>query len=348
MELPKVTIKFYGHNPSKPFYFLSNFSAHPTVIDNLEWPTTEHYFQAMKFEGNKEMIEKVRNAKTPANAKFLGRSKSVPLRDDWEKVKIDVMKKALLAKFSQHPDIRKALVDTGDAILVEHTDKDSYWGDNGDGSGLNQLGKLLMQVRAIFQDAISNPKQTPSFDLGQKQEEKSNKRAFFEDEEEKHCCKCHDEIHFETEMKNSLKRFKLLLANESPSQEFIDSLKQAINSNSYVCENCQEDDQIIIDHDLVGALLDRLKKIDSLPSWHLKFVTKYVKFLDKVPPCICFENDILELSWNQTVYLKLKPSELISVTIFGVKPETILFHYQDESEQKDLELFLSALKFPSL
>jgi predicted NAD-dependent protein-ADP-ribosyltransferase YbiA (DUF1768 family) len=32
--------------------------------------------------------------------------------------------------------------------LVEHTKKDKYWADGGDGSGKNRLGELLMKVRA--------------------------------------------------------------------------------------------------------------------------------------------------------------------------------------------------------
>jgi len=31
--------------------------------------------------------------------------------------------------------------------LIEHTKKDSYWGDGGNGSGKNKLGKILMKVR---------------------------------------------------------------------------------------------------------------------------------------------------------------------------------------------------------
>ena len=37
--------------------------------------------------------------------------------------------------------------ETGTRELVEHTANDSYWGDGGDGTGQNKLGKLLMQVR---------------------------------------------------------------------------------------------------------------------------------------------------------------------------------------------------------
>jgi N-glycosidase YbiA len=50
-----------------------------------------------------------------------GGSRSYPLRSDWEKVKIDIMKDALRAKFTQHPDLHKNLLATGDAKLVEHT-----------------------------------------------------------------------------------------------------------------------------------------------------------------------------------------------------------------------------------
>ena len=54
---------------------------------------------------------------------------------------------ALRAKFSQHHQLRTLLLGTGCAQLIEHTRNDSYWGDGGDGSGQNMLGKLLMQVR---------------------------------------------------------------------------------------------------------------------------------------------------------------------------------------------------------
>ncbi len=54
---------------------------------------------------------------------------------------------ACLAKFSQHSDLKQLLLDTGDAIIIEHTKNDNYWGDGGDGTGRNQLGKTLMRVR---------------------------------------------------------------------------------------------------------------------------------------------------------------------------------------------------------
>jgi ribA/ribD-fused uncharacterized protein len=63
-------------------------------------------------------------------------------------VKDDVMRRALRAKFEQNPELREQLLATGEAHLIEHTATDSYWGDGGDGSGLNRLGELLMELRA--------------------------------------------------------------------------------------------------------------------------------------------------------------------------------------------------------
>jgi ribA/ribD-fused uncharacterized protein len=77
----------------------------------------------------------------------MGRSRQRPLRADWERVKDEVMLAGLRAKFAQHAALRATLLGTGDAEIVEHTGKDRSWGDGGDGSGRNMLGRLLMRVR---------------------------------------------------------------------------------------------------------------------------------------------------------------------------------------------------------
>ena len=77
----------------------------------------------------------------------MGRDRKKKLRRDWESVKVSVMREALLAKFEQHPQLRELLLSTADAKLVEHTERDDYWGDGGNGSGRNMLGQLLMEVR---------------------------------------------------------------------------------------------------------------------------------------------------------------------------------------------------------
>ena len=67
---------------------------------------------------------------------------------------------ALYAKFTQHEGLMKMLLDTGDCKLVKHTSQDSYWGDGGDGSGQNKLGKLLMKLRDELKkemEAVARP-----------------------------------------------------------------------------------------------------------------------------------------------------------------------------------------------
>lgn len=77
----------------------------------------------------------------------LGRDRKKKLRRDWESVKDNIMRDAVTAKFSQHEELRNMLLATGEAKLVEHTSNDRYWGDGGDGSGKNMLGRILMEVR---------------------------------------------------------------------------------------------------------------------------------------------------------------------------------------------------------
>ena len=153
----KKQIKFYGRTKPDPKYWpFSNFYPAPFVDSaGITWPTTEHYFQAMKFLPGEicklnslfTCREYIRRAKTPGEAAQIGRSRDLPLRKDWEEVKDQYMYKALWYKFTQHQDLRELLCETNDAELIEHTYKDSYWGDGGDGTGKNMLGVLLMKIR---------------------------------------------------------------------------------------------------------------------------------------------------------------------------------------------------------
>lgn len=124
----------------------SNFAAYPIKLDGQVWPTSEHYFQAKKFK-DRAIQSKIRKAKTPMIAARMGRDRSRPLRRDWESAKVEVMMTALRAKFTQHEELRELLLSTGDEKIVEHTQNDSYWGDGGDGSGKNMLGRLLVRLR---------------------------------------------------------------------------------------------------------------------------------------------------------------------------------------------------------
>ena len=125
------------------YSFLSNFHRAPFDWRGKTYETAEACFQAAKTRDSKE-AERIRTAPSPAESKRLGRR--VELRADWERVKDDVMHSILKAKFAV-PELRDALLATGDAELVEgNTWGDVYWGVCG-GRGKNQLGRTLMRIR---------------------------------------------------------------------------------------------------------------------------------------------------------------------------------------------------------
>lgn len=134
---------------------LSNFSPHSIFILNRVWPTVEHFYQAQKFSGTPHE-EAIRRCKTPMLAKLRAEELSdLYCRKDWPAVRERVMKDGILAKFRQHPDLRDRLLGSGSRLLVERTKNDSYWGDGGDGSGLNRLGNILMEVRDELRSELS-------------------------------------------------------------------------------------------------------------------------------------------------------------------------------------------------
>ncbi|MBK8294605.1 MAG: NADAR family protein [Solirubrobacterales bacterium] len=111
------------------------------------YPSVEHYFQASKTL-DPELHEKVANSTSPREAKSAGGT--VPLRADWEDLKLEIMRAALEAKFRQEP-FRTRLIKTGERPIIEESRHDTEWGarQTGEGwAGENKLGHLLQEVRA--------------------------------------------------------------------------------------------------------------------------------------------------------------------------------------------------------
>ncbi len=133
------------------YSFLSNFHPSEFWYKGKLWPTVEHAFQGAKCYSNDADREKIRTAKTPGEAKRLGRK--VKLRTDWEDVKVDVMRECLLRKFLYNDALLQMLLDTGNEVLIEGTTwHDNFWGTCScpkctNIQGKNMLGRLLMEVR---------------------------------------------------------------------------------------------------------------------------------------------------------------------------------------------------------
>ena len=136
-------IRFY--RVKEPWGEFSNFARYPIQVDGKTWPTSEHYFQAQKYKGT-EKEETIRQARNAWWAARLGRELG-ELPSDWDTRRIEVMHKAVTAKFTQHDELKKLLLSTKNSVLIEHTCQDAFWADGGDGTGENWLGKILMMVR---------------------------------------------------------------------------------------------------------------------------------------------------------------------------------------------------------
>ncbi len=139
-------LAIYFYSTKGEYGEFSNFSRHPFKLDGLLWPTAEQFFQAQKFEDAKYR-ETIRLAHSASIAARLGRSRSVPIRPDWEEVKDEVMLRGIPAKFHAHATVKELLLSTGHEEIVEKTTGDAYWGCGSDGDGKNRLGIILMRVR---------------------------------------------------------------------------------------------------------------------------------------------------------------------------------------------------------
>ena len=143
-------IEFYGSKDGYGKYF-SNFALYPITIDGIKYRSSEHYFQIYKLNvPNNDINKKIQESMmtmTPAQVAKQGRDRSIQIRNDWDKIKKEVMLSALRAKFTQHDDLKQVLLNTQDAVLVERSPYDRIWGIDDKGIGNNFLGLLLMQVR---------------------------------------------------------------------------------------------------------------------------------------------------------------------------------------------------------
>ena len=145
----KVIDNFMGE-----YRWLSNFHLCPIFYENIMYPSTEHAYQATK-----SLIPEIRESFGSDAWKPLtcGQAKRkglvIPLREDWEQIKLKVMYEINYIKYTKHADLCQKLIDTEDAELIEKNSwGDKFWGvSNG---GQNNLGKILMQIRKEIEDMI--------------------------------------------------------------------------------------------------------------------------------------------------------------------------------------------------
>jgi len=124
------------------YRFLSNFWSVFIEWEGDTYPSTENAFQAMKCKNQED--RKLFFTCKASEAKQIGRI--VPIREDWDEIRVDVMYQIVKQKFSFEP-LRSMLLETSGM----HLEEGNWWGDTFwgtvNGKGENHLGKILMRVR---------------------------------------------------------------------------------------------------------------------------------------------------------------------------------------------------------
>ena len=159
-------ILFDGADESKGEYrYMSNDAEYPMEVDGKKYPTVEHYYQAMKAETfeDKEVFDKILVTKTPKAAKAKGKEVKNFIKEVWDSKREGIMEKGVRAKFTQHPELRKKLVETGDKQIGKADGRNTFWGIGSSMTsdksktpskwrGQNKLGKILMELRDTLKD----------------------------------------------------------------------------------------------------------------------------------------------------------------------------------------------------
>jgi len=131
------------------YRFLSNFYYAKTVYKHIEYPTSEHAYQAAKTVIQEER-KLILNATSPGEAKRLGQL--VTERKKWKKIRVGIMTEIVMNKFSD-PKLMEMLIKTKPLHLVEgNYHHDNFWGDCLcvdclNIVGKNELGIILEKIR---------------------------------------------------------------------------------------------------------------------------------------------------------------------------------------------------------
>ena len=106
---------------NKDFPELGNFYPCEFVINDETWNSTEQYYQAMKSD---DIYYRTKIKKETDGLECWKMGQTVRIRDDWDKVKVDLMYEANLAKFEQNKKLRDILISTKGKISLYG---DLYW-----------------------------------------------------------------------------------------------------------------------------------------------------------------------------------------------------------------------------
>lgn len=144
-----INCNFLIHKFSDEFELYSNFYMTPILYQGMVFKSSEHAFQAQKAISPID-FSAICNAETPGKAKRIGRK--IPMKDEWDEIKLGIMKEIVRSKFENTVSFRSALTSWYNTKFIEG----NYWHDNFFGNcfcekcimiqGQNHLGKILTEL----------------------------------------------------------------------------------------------------------------------------------------------------------------------------------------------------------
>ena len=141
---------------AEDYGWMGNMAPYPIKFEGKVWLTSEALFQSMRYdiESIKEII---RVEKSPMGAKM----KSKKYKDQMvvvpmSELDVENMRKCVKVKFDQHPQLKKALIQTGMSPIYENIgnrngERHKFWGvkklSENEADGNNMMGRILMDLR---------------------------------------------------------------------------------------------------------------------------------------------------------------------------------------------------------
>ena len=148
------------HNPDEENVCFSNWYLSDFTIGEVKYTSLEQYMmhqKALRFH-DASIAAQILATDDVAYIKELGRKVAGFDNHVWNGMRQIIVYEGLVAKFTQNPELKRALLDTGNAVLAEAAVNDKIWGiglsmsdpkrlDSSEWKGQNLMGYALMLVR---------------------------------------------------------------------------------------------------------------------------------------------------------------------------------------------------------
>lgn len=123
----------------------------------MVFPTSEHFYQSMKYVDHPEVQNEIIGEKNPILMKNKQKKHRELVRRDWDELKEIIMEITVHLKLVSHwVKFGNLLVESGGKEIVEISKKDSFWGMIPQTSnseilvGENKLGDILVRFRELI------------------------------------------------------------------------------------------------------------------------------------------------------------------------------------------------------